>query len=164
MEIVNSLTVCQAFESLEKRESRVFRTSVDVGDKTRGECRWRLFRVSGGDDTTRSCSCGGRRGRRGGWRSAPVVGPRCQPVSTPWNLDTGSNKPRGTSISYIWPIRRTVAGTVRRHVRFLVCLVPPSNPARAIKHSQDTKQSQIIAAWQILSTLTMCGTLKSLIF
>lgn len=54
-------------------------------------------------DTTRSCGCGGdgsRRGRRGGWRSAPVVGPRCQLVSTPWYPDIGSNKPRGTNISY----------------------------------------------------------------
>jgi len=39
----------KAFESLEVREGRMFRTSVDVGDKTRGECRWRLFRVSGGE-------------------------------------------------------------------------------------------------------------------
>lgn len=45
------LLICwrKTFESSKVREGRMFRTSVDVGDKTRGECRWRLFRVSGGE-------------------------------------------------------------------------------------------------------------------
>lgn len=46
------LLICwrKAFESSEERGDRMFWTlDVDVGDKTRGECRWRLFRVSGGE-------------------------------------------------------------------------------------------------------------------
>lgn len=45
------LLICwrKVFESSEVREGRMFRTSVDVGDKTRGECQWRLFRVSDGE-------------------------------------------------------------------------------------------------------------------
>lgn len=92
-------------------------------------------------DTTRSCGCGGsggdggRRGRRGGWRSAPVVGPRCQLVSTPWYPDIGSNKPRGTNISYD---RSGILSLVPPSSDlFLVCLVPPFDPARAIKRNQD---------------------------
>lgn len=135
--ISRRLLICwrKAFESLEIREGRMFRTSVDVGDKTRGECRWRLFRVSGGE-TRRDRAvvvvivAVARRGRRGGWRSAPVVGPRCQLVSTPWYPDIGSNKPRGTNISYdrsgILSLVPPSSGL------FLSCLVVPFDPMRAI--------------------------------
>lgn len=96
----------KAFESSEDRGDRMFWTSdVDVGDKTRGECRWRLFRVSGGE-TRRDravvvvmVAVVGAEGDDA-LAPAPVVGPRCQLVSMPWNPDTGSNKPQGTNISY----------------------------------------------------------------
>lgn len=54
---------------------------------------------------TRSCGCGGVVAVVGAegddtLAPAPVVGPRCQLVSMPWNPDTGSNKPQGTNIFY----------------------------------------------------------------
>lgn len=59
---------------------------------------------------------------------APVVGPRCQLVSMPWNPDTGSNKPQGTNISY------DRSGLLSPVFAFLVL---PSNPTRVIKHNQN---------------------------
>jgi len=83
-------------------------------------------------DTTRSCGCGGdgdRRGRRGEWHFAPIVGPRCQLVSTLWYPDIGSNKPRGTNISYDRSGILSLVPPRRRPIYFSRGLVPPFDPA-----------------------------------
>lgn len=141
--LLRRLLICwrKAFESSEVREGRMFRTPVDVGDKTRGECQWRLFRVSGGEtrrDRAVVVVLVAVVGAEGDDAPAPVVGPRCQLVSTPWYPDIGSNKPRGTNISYD---RSGILSLVPPSSGFLVCLVPPFDPARAIKYNQDAMEN-----------------------
>jgi hypothetical protein len=87
----------------------VFRTSVDAGRMPGQEWLGAAAERAAGDVSFASAAEATRRdravvvavvGAEGMTLTALVVGPRCQLVSTPWNLDTGSNKPRGTSISY----------------------------------------------------------------
>lgn len=124
------------------REGRMFRTSVDVGDKTRGECRWRLFRVSGGET---------RRDRAVVVVMVAVVGAEGDDAPLRWWVrDVSSFQRRGTLTSgltnpgeRISPMtdpafcRRWYRRVVPSSGLFLACLVSSFDPARAIKRNQD---------------------------
>lgn len=135
------LLICwrKAFESSEVREGRMFRTSVDVGDKTRGECRWRLFRVSGGET---------RRDRAVVVVMVAVVGAEGDDAPLRWWVrDVSSFQRRGTLTSGLTNPGERISPMTDPGILslvppssglFLACLVPPFDPARAIKRNQDT--------------------------